>query len=76
MQSHVYYVTPEVIHKKNNSKCDLSSGGVIMFILLPNKAHFGGRTDRVIITSVLMRLYNKNFLQNCSDVTLDLIAEI
>ena len=30
----VYYVAPEVINKKYNSKCDLWSVGVIMFMLL------------------------------------------
>ena len=32
----VYYVAPEVINKKYNSKCDLWSVGVIMFMLLSN----------------------------------------
>ena len=41
----VYYVAPEVIQKKYNSKCDLWSCGVIMFMLLSNKAPFGGRTE-------------------------------
>ena len=72
----VYYVAPEVIHKKYNSKCDLWSCGVIMFMLLSNKAPFGGKTDREIIKNVLMGLYNKNFLQNCSEITLDLIAKL
>ena len=80
LQSHpcesVYYIAREVIHKQYNSKCDLWSGGVIIFKLLSNKAPFGGRTGRVIITNELMGLYNKNFLQNCSDITFDLIAEI
>jgi len=49
----VYYVAPEVIHKKYNSKCDLWSCGVIMFMLLSNKAPFGGRTDKDIIKNVL-----------------------
>ena len=72
----VYYVAPEVINKKYNSKCDLWSCGVIMFMLLSNKAPFGGRNDSTIIKNVLDGHYNKNFLRNCSDITLDLIAKL
>lgn len=69
----VYYVAPEVIHKKYNSKCDLWSVGVIMFMLLSNKAPFGGKNDRDILKNVLSGTFNKNFLANCSQTTLDLI---
>ena len=72
----VYYVAPEVLQKKYNSKCDLWSCGVIMFMLLSNKAPFGGRTDRDIIKNVNSGIYNVNFLKNCSQITLDLIAKL
>ena len=72
----VYYVAPEVIQKKYNSKCDLWSCGVIMFMLLSNKAPFGGRNDKDIINNVLSGSYNKNFLKNCSETTLDLISKL
>ena len=72
----VYYVAPEVLQKKYNSKCDLWSCGVIMFMLLSNKAPFGGRTDRDIIKNVTSGVYNVNFLKNCSQITLDLIAKL
>ena len=72
----VYYVAPEVIHKKYNSKCDLWSCGVIMFMLLSNKAPFGGRTDSDIIKNVLQGTYNKGFLKSCSEITLDLISKM
>ena len=72
----VYYVAPEVLHKKYNSKCDLWSVGVIMFMLLSNKAPFGGKTDRDILKNVLAGIYNKDFLQNCSEITLDLISKL
>ena len=72
----VYYVAPEVINKKYNSKCDLWSCGVIMFMLLSNKAPFGGKNDREILRNVLGGKYNKNFLVNCSDITLDLIGKL
>ena len=72
----VYYVAPEVINKKYNSKCDLWSCGVIMFMLLSNKAPFGGKTDRDILRNVIGGKYNKNFLENCSGITLDLIGKL
>ena len=55
----VYYVAPEVLQKKYNSKCDLWSCGVIMFMLLSNKAPFGGRTDKDIIRNVLNGIYKR-----------------
>jgi calcium-dependent protein kinase len=72
----VYYVAPEVIHKKYNSKCDLWSVGVIMFMLLSNKAPFGGRNDNDILRNVLSGKYNLGFLQNCSTTTIDLIKKL
>jgi calcium-dependent protein kinase len=72
----VYYVAPEVIQKKYNSKCDLWSCGVIMFMLLSNKAPFGGRTDRDIIRNVMNGIYNQNFLKNCNQITLNLISKL
>ena len=72
----VYYVAPEVINKKYNSKCDLWSVGVIIFMLLTNKAPFGGRNDRDILRNVMTGKYNSNFLGNCSPVTIDLIKKL
>ena len=72
----VYYVAPEVLKKKYNSKCDLWSCGVIMFMLLTNKTPFGGRTNKEILTNVSQGIYNKHYLQSCSETTLDLIAKM
>ena len=72
----VYYVAPEVLQKKYNSKCDLWSCGVIMYMLLSNKAPFGGRSDRDIIRNVMGGEYNKNFIKNCSPNTLELIGKL
>jgi calcium-dependent protein kinase len=72
----VYYVAPEVLSKKYNSKCDLWSCGVIMFMLLSNKAPFGGRTDKDIIRNVVNGTYNKLFIKNCSEITHDLISKL
>ena len=72
----VYYVAPEVIQKKYNSKCDLWSVGVIIFMLLSNKAPFGGKTDKDILRNIIGGNYNKGFLKNCSEITLDLINQL
>ena len=72
----VYYVAPEVINKKYNSKCDLWSVGVIMFMLLSNKAPFGGRKDEDILRNVISGKYNVDFLKNCSETTIDLIQKL
>ena len=72
----VYYVAPEVINKKYNSKCDLWSVGVIMFMLLSNKAPFGGKKDSDILRNVISGKYNLGFLKNCTEITIDLIGKL
>ena len=52
------------------------SCGVIMFMLLSNKAPFGGRTDIDIVRNVIFGLYDEKFLKSCSDITLDLISKL
>lgn len=47
-----YYIAPEVIKKNYNSKCDIWSCGVILFILLSGEPPFNGSDDNAIIQSV------------------------
>jgi calcium-dependent protein kinase len=72
----VYYIAPEVLAKEYNSKCDLWSCGVILYMLLTNKAPFGGKTDNEIIKNIITGEYKKDFLKNVSPVALDLIAKL
>ena len=71
-----YYIAPEVITKKYNSKCDLWSCGVIMFVLLTRKAPFGGRNDKQILENVLHGQYKKELLEEYSPYAIDLISKL
>ena len=71
-----YYIAPEVITKKYNSKCDLWSCGVIMFVLLTKKAAFGGRTEKQILENVLHGQYKKELLEQYSPYAKDLISKL
>ena len=59
----IYYIAPEVLKKKYNSKCDLWSCGVIMYILLTGVPPFGGNNNRTIVAKILGHDYDKNLLQ-------------
>ena len=44
--------------------------------MLSNKAPFGGRTDRDILKNVMTGKYNLSFLDNCSQITINLIKKL
>ena len=58
----IYYIAPEVLKKKYNSKCDLWSCGIIMYILLTGVPPFGGSNNRIIIEKILKKDYDKTLL--------------
>ena len=71
-----YYIAPEVIKKKYNSKCDLWSCGVIMFVLLTRKAPFGGKNDKQILENVVNGKYKEELLDDYSVYAKDLISKL
>ena len=68
-----YYIAPEVIQKKYNSKCDLWSCGVIMFVLLTKKPPFGGRTDAIIMQNIQIGKYKEELLDSYSPYAKELV---
>lgn len=47
-----YYIAPEVLNKKYDSKCDIWSLGVITFILLSGIPPFNGKDDDEIFARI------------------------
>lgn len=47
-----YYIAPEVLQGRYNSKCDIWSIGVITYMLMCGKAPFFGNTDEEIFNMV------------------------
>ena len=72
----IYYIAPEVLKKKYNSKCDLWSCGVIMFILLTGVPPFGGNNNRVIVEKILKYDYDKSLLNKRCRACKDLISQL
>jgi calcium-dependent protein kinase len=71
-----YYIAPEVIHKKYNSKCDMWSCGVIMFVLLTKKPPFGGKNEVQIMQNVQIGKYKTSLLDDYSPYAADLISKL
>ena len=71
-----FYLAPEVIKKKYNSKCDLWSCGVIMYELLTKKIPFYGQTNDQIFLRILSGEYNKKNLSGCSSYAKDLLSKL
>ena len=72
----IYYIAPEVLQKKYNSKCDLWSCGVIMYILLTGVPPFGGNDNQTIIKKILVSQYDKGRLKKRCRACIDLIDKL
>ena len=72
----IYYIAPEVLKKKYNSKCDLWSCGVIMYILLTAVPPFGGSNNKTIINKILIGQYDKARLGKKCKACIDLIDKL
>jgi len=53
-----YYIAPEVLKHSYNSKCDIWSAGVMMFVLLVGYPPFDGSTDEEIMANVVKGKYS------------------
>jgi len=49
----MYYMAPEVLDRRYDSKCDVWSLGVILFILIAGYPPFGGETDDEIVGNIM-----------------------
>ncbi len=53
-----YYIAPEVIKCSYNSKCDVWSAGVMLYVLLCGYPPFSGKTDQEIMANVCKGKYS------------------
>ena len=72
----IYYIAPEVLKKKYNSKCDLWSCGVIMYILLTRVPPFNGNNNETIVKKILFSQYDKRRLEKKCKACIDLIDKL
>ena len=74
----VHYVSPEVLEQSYTEKCDVWSGGVILFLLLSGKFPFYGRNDNEIFDKIINYNYNMNdnAWKNISNEAKDLIKHM
>ena len=72
----IYYIAPEVFKKKYNSKCDIWSCGVIMYILLTRFPPFKGKDDTSTCKKILNGEYDKSRLNKRCKACNDLISKL
>ena len=72
----IYYIAPEVFKKKYNSKCDIWSCGVIMYILLTGCPPFKGKDFSSTSKKILNGEYDKSRLNKMCKACIDLIGKL
>ena len=53
-----YYISPEVLEGKYDSKCDIWSAGVILYLLLSGTLPFDGENDEEVFEKIKMKKYD------------------
>jgi len=61
MSGSPYYMAPEVFLQHYNSKIDIWSMGVVLYIMLSGKVPFPGRTEPEIIHNVIKGEYHFDY---------------
>ena len=74
----VYYISPEVIDGAYTEKCDIWSGGVLLFLLLSGKLPFTGKDDHEIFSKIKSCSYSMDdkIWENISNEAKDLIRHM
>ncbi len=74
-----YYLSPEIINKKYNSKCDIWSTGIIMYQLIYGCVPFDGKDKEEVINNILNKDINfdiNNNIKNFSDECFNLLKHM
>ena len=71
------YCSPEVLKNNYDSKCDIWSCGVIMYILLSGEIPFAGENENEIMKSIMNKKvsFDSSFFNDVSDEAKDLIIK-
>jgi len=74
----VHYVSPEVLSQNYSEKCDIWSGGVLLYLLLSGQVPFNGHDDKEIFAQIKSCKYDldNSTWKNISEEAKDLIKHM